>query len=197
MTGEALFLILLLVALVAAALALHRRRRRSPRRDNLALRPTSDLATATGLTPVHIRLGPPQKLAVKMPAAPVNGRRIRQGRPLVLPPVHQPLWFVKGWRKTTGRDEYRGHFDVADKQWRGLIKRRNGNDYTAFIWNPPLQQIERNTIHSACFSSSLYDDAIVDSTGCYRVHYHDQPGSLDHAIITIEGVLAEALNVKV
>ena len=146
---------------------------------------------------MQIRLGPPQRMTVKPPPIMVNGRRLIQGRPLVIPPLHSPLWFANGWRKAAGKNEFTGHYSVAGRRWRGLIKDGNGRAYTAFIWNPPMAQIERNTIHSVCFSSSLRDDSITDTKACYRVHYEVNPGSLDHAIVSIELVLAEALNVTV
>ncbi len=125
-----------------------------------------------------IWLGPLQrvKLALHLPF-------IRQGAPLRMPP--KPLWFEKGWRQAADAHQYTGQYKAGGHTWRGLIQQPYPGGYTAYIWDPPLKKIRRNTSHGPCFMPN-------DETGRYQVHFHTAPSSLDHAITSIERVLTEA-----
>lgn len=108
---------------------------------------------------------------------------IRQGAPLRIPP--KPLWFEKGWRPGTEANQYTGEYRAAGRTWRGLIQQPYPGGYTAYIWQPPLAELKRNTTHSPCFIAS-------GEAGRYQVHFHTIPTSLDHVITSIEMVLGQA-----
>jgi hypothetical protein len=125
-----------------------------------------------------IRLGPLQRLKLIIPQP-----FIRKGSPLRVPP--KPLWFEKGWRQTTEANQYTGQFKAAGRSWQGLIQQPYPGSYTAYIWQPPLAEIRRNTSHGPCFMAN-------GEAGRYQVHFHSIPSCLDHAIDNIERVLAQA-----
>ena len=142
------------------------------------LQPIPPGASATSLVPAPIRLGPLQrlKLAVRLSL-------IRTGSRVPVPP--KPLWVAKGWRQAAGAKEYTGQYKAAGRTWRGLIQHPYPGGYHAYIWSPPLEELQRNTGHKPCFSPN-------GEAGRYQIHFHTIPTSVDHAITSIEAVLAEA-----
>jgi hypothetical protein len=135
-----------------------------------------------------ITLGPPQPVKLAQPLIFVKGQRVRPGPPLTLTPHHQPLWYVKGWRKAPDTPEYTGLYTAAGRTWRGLITQPYPSQFDAYIWDPPLRELEKNTDHRWCFGGN--------GGGRHHVHFRLAPTSLDHAITSVEVVLAEALNGK-
>lgn len=127
-----------------------------------------------------IWLGPLQRL--KLALCPPF---IRKGSPLRIPP--KPLWFEKGWRQVTDTKQYKGQYRAIGRTWRGMIQHPYPGGYTAYIWHPPLTQIQRNTPHGPCFIPN-------GEAGRFQVYFHLTPSSLDHAITSIERVLADAYN---
>lgn len=108
---------------------------------------------------------------------------IHRGRQLAIRTRTEPLWKEKGWHR--GGVGYEGFYRTGSQSWRGLIQEPYPGRYQAFIWNPPLTELDRQTNHRACFQNGRLD-------GRYQVHYHTAPQSLDHAICSIEDVLSEA-----
>jgi len=142
--------------------------------------PVLPLSSPLVLGPARsVRLDPALRQAVREPRS-----RIHRGRPLTLPLSTRPLWQEKGWRRTGNGVE--GNFRWGNRAWRGFLQEPYPGRYQAFIWDPPMDAIGRNTAHRACFQNKQRD-------GRYQVHYHTAPCSLDHAICTIEDVLGEAL----
>jgi hypothetical protein len=125
-----------------------------------------------------VQLGLPQRLkrALHLPF-------IRRGPALSLPP--KPLWFEKGWRPVAGTNQYTGLYRAPGRTCPGLIQQPYPGGYTAYIWDPPLAEIQRNTGHRACFLPN-------GEAGRFQVHFHTLPTSLDHAITSIEAVLTAA-----
>lgn len=132
-----------------------------------------------------VRLGEPRQIRLVTPVAPPRPT-VRRGVPLRVPVRNEPLWKEKGWRQEG--NTYRGQFRVNGRSWPGLIDSPYAGSFQAYIWNPPLPEIGSRTGHRACFRQSTRG-----GQGCYYVHYHTMPVSLDHAITTIEAVLAEAV----
>lgn len=155
---------------------------------------TPDVAAHFQLTPATsaatliytLSLGPPRRIRLTQRPPQRQGPRIQRGLPLTIQPVPQPLWYEKGWRKVRGRDAYRGRFRAAGSTYRGEIVQPYAGHFEAYIWQPPLVELSRNTHHSACFTNGQRD-------GQYKVHFSLSPVSLDHAITSIEVVLEEAL----
>ena len=139
---------------------------------------------ATASAKPSIQLGPPHRMKLRL-----RQFFIRQGAPVLIPKMHKPLWYEKGWRKTANAKEYKGLYTAAGRTWRGLIQEPYPKGFTAYIWNPPKSDIQRNTSHGPCFSSN-------GETGRYEILFHSTPTSLDHVITSIEEVLAQALNGK-
>lgn len=151
----------------------------NPAPQSAAVRPEAQQQRSVVLGPPRpVRLDPSQ-----MRPPPEVRPPIRKGPPLAIQTRCAPLWKEKGWRRN-GAD-YEGFYRAAGRAWRGLIQEPYPGRYQAFIWNPPLPQISRRTPHGPCFQNGQSD-------GRYQVHYHTAPRSLDHAITTIEDVLAEA-----
>jgi hypothetical protein len=129
-----------------------------------------------------VQLGPAQRVKLSL-----RQFFMRQGPPLVIPQTPKPLWFEKGWRQAPNAKEYQGFYTAAGRKWRGLIVEPYPKGFTAYIWHPPKADIQRNTSHGSCFSAN-------GETGRFHIHFHTMPSSLDHAITSIEEVLAHALN---
>lgn len=111
---------------------------------------------------------------------------IRRHPPVVVTPVlNLPLWQEKGWRQARP-GVLVGEFQAAGRRWRGQIEMPYRGAYRAFIWQPPLRELDLHP-HRACFQRNGH------GPDCYHVHYGSMPGSLDHAITTVEQVLAEAV----
>jgi len=136
--------------------------------------------TAESEVPPYLRLGPVQPVRL----AP-NLFFVRQSPPVVVPQTEHPLWYEKGWRQAPNAKEFLGQYAVAGRTWRGLIEQPYPGAFTAYIWHPPLDEIRRNTSHSYCFVRNGEADR-------YLVHYCRMPLSLDHAIVSVERVLAAA-----
>lgn len=147
--------------------------------DYFALSPLSPEAAAAS---VHatVRLGPAQrvKLLARLPF-------FRQGPPLLVPEPLKPLWFTKNWRRSSDGKSYTGSYTAAGRTWRGMIQEPYPHGYVAYIWHPPIAQIRHNTSHGPCFNPS-------GESGRYQIYFHNTPSSLDHAITSIEAVLAQA-----
>ncbi len=150
----------------------------------------SDLSTAPPPAPRHaaplnvVSAMPPPRQGAPLAITPCNdkGPRLRRGAPLRVS-HNAPLWAEKGWRETP--EGYAGAFRTAGRQWRGLIEIPYPDAYHALIWQPPLDALAGHP-HRPCFRRNGY------GTECYEVHYRDMPQSLDHAITTVELVLADA-----
>jgi hypothetical protein len=99
---------------------------------------------------------------------------------------HDPLWMAKGWQRNGGG--YVGYFRAGRWRWQGLIRMPFPDAFDAYIWSPPLAELERRTHYRPCFQST--------GGGRYKVHFHAMPTSLDHAIATVERVLAEAMGAR-
>jgi len=142
------------------------------------------LAGESSPAPPRIVLGPPRIVKAAGLELPPTATPLRRGPPLVLPARADPLWTEKGWRRN-GTD-YAGCYRAGGQRWQGLIREPYPGAFDAYIWHPPLAELNRRTSHAPCFQSNGGD-------GCYKVHFYDMPGSLDHAIVSIEAVLAEAV----
>jgi len=130
----------------------------------------------------RVTVGPPRSMKVNMEAL-WGGEPIRKGAPLVVPRRHDPLWVETGWRRN-GK-EYQGYFRAAGRRWRGLIREPYPGGYQAYIWHPPMRAL-RGRPHEPCFRRDGRD-------GRYSVHFRRMPASVDHAIVNVEEVLADAL----
>lgn len=148
---------------------------------SIALDPAYILqGTARSEVPQSLRLSPAR--SVKLTS---DLFLIRQGPPVVIPQTERPLWYEKGWRQALNAKEFVGQYAVAGRTWRGLIEQPYSGAFTAYIWHPPLDEIWRNTSHSYCFVRN-------GEAGRYLVHYCRMPLSLDHAIVSVERILAAA-----
>lgn len=127
-----------------------------------------------------VTLGQPQRLHFRF-AWPL----IRRGRPLLIPKTEKPFWFEKGWRSSADGKQYSGSYTAHGHTWRGLIRIPYSGGYEAYIWHPPLSQLQRHTGHGPCFMPN-------GESGRYVIHFREIPRSLDHAISNIETVLQEA-----
>ena len=96
-----------------------------------------------------------------------------------------PLYQEKGWRKE-GR-LYRGYYRVDGSRWRGEIVEHHQGFYEAFIYNPPLQQLDRHP-HGPCFNR-------CSDRGRFHVHFQEMPKNVDHIIVNVETILSEARGV--
>jgi hypothetical protein len=134
--------------------------------------------------PPGVVLGPPRSVKAAELGLPPGATMLRRGPPLVIPSRADPLWVEKGWRRNGAG--YTGYFRAGGRRWAGLLREPFPGGWEAFIWQPPLEELNRRTSHAPCFQLSAGD-------GCYKVHFYDLPRSLDHAIISIEAVLAEAV----
>ena len=152
--------------------------------EYFVLTPSAPTATTTADNST-IRLGPPQrlKLLARLPF-------FRQGPPLIVPEPLKPLWFTKDWRRAADGKSYGGTYTAGGRSWRGLIQEPYPRGYAAYIWQPPIAEIRRNTSHGPCFMPN-------GESGRYQVYFHNAPSSLDHAITSIETVLAQACHGKV
>jgi hypothetical protein len=149
--------------------------------SSIALDPVYTLqGTAASEVPPVLRLSPAQ--SVKLTS---NLFLIRQGPPVAIPRTERPLWYEKGWREAPNANGFVGQYAVAGHTWRGLIEQPYSGGFTAYIWHPPLDEIRRNTTHAYCFTRNGEADR-------YLVHYCRMPLSLDHAIVSVERVLAVA-----
>lgn len=153
------------------------RRRRNRRR--VALSPAGESIP----TAPPVVLGPPVALP---PGTELPVTYIIRGLPLVVPRREQPLWSEKEWQRNG--QGYEGQYRVGRHRWRGLIRSPYPGSFDAFIWNPPLAELAARTSHRPCFSG----DGVG---GRYKIHFHTMPESLDHAIASIEAVLAQAMGV--
>jgi len=93
----------------------------------------------------------------------------------------RPLYEEKGWRKE-GR-VYRGYYRANGRRWRGEIRELHRGFFEAFIWNPPLDALERHP-HGPCFQRR---------NGRFNVHLNKMPRDVDHLITNVETILKEAL----
>jgi hypothetical protein len=137
-------------------------------------------------TQSRVQLGPARRVQVDTQAL-FGGTPVRRGAPLVIPKPHAPLWAEKGWQRNG--HGYAGTYRAGGRPWRGLIEEPYPGGYKAFIWDPPLRELERRTSHRPCFR-------LNGGGGRYEVHFHRMPASLDHAITNVETVLAEALGAR-
>lgn len=107
---------------------------------------------------------------------------VRRHAPVVVR-SRQPLWAEKGWRQEGAH--YVGEFRANAQRWAGRIESPYPGAYTAYIYQPPLDALA-NHEHKPCFR--------FVGGSCYNVHFSTMPISIDHAITTIEAVLADALS---
>lgn len=183
MTEQALILWLVggiaLVGLLLAARATYRKRQQA---QNKRAAPRPQLGPSrTSAPPPTPRFGPPRM--IKLNELP-NVTLIRRGLPLVMPRREDPLWSEKGWRRTS--QGFEGFYRAGGRQWRGLIVSPYPGSFEAYIWHPPLADLERRTSHRYCFQGSGVG-------GRYKVHFSAMPVSLDHAIAAVEAVLSQAV----
>lgn len=129
-----------------------------------------------------VALGPARRVRLDTGALS-GGTPVRRGAPLIVPQHHDPLWVEKGWQRNG--NGYTGTYRAGGRQWRGLIEEPYPGGYKAFIWDPPLRELDRHP-HRPCFRRN-------GGGGRYEVHFQSLPASLDHAITNVETVLAEAL----
>ncbi len=208
MTGEELIAWGLVLAILFGAgwllskavrwLRSRRRRLEPPARVRWVERPAASstgarLATANAMAsaadqpaPTHVQLGPPRP--IKLDAnTPFGTPRYRRGAPLVIPDRADPLWKEKGWQRQG--NTYYGRYRVNGRSWRGMIQEPYPGGYKAYIWNPPLRELEeRNHPHRPCF--------MHPHDGRYEVHFASTPTSLDHVITNIEQILREATSAR-
>lgn len=130
-----------------------------------------------------VRQGPPLAVACSARGDPTRTGELRRGAPLLVQ-HNAALWAEKGWQETPVG--YAGAFRAAGRQWRGLIEAPYPGAYRALIWEPPLGALAGHP-HRPCFRRNGHGPE------CYEVHYNEMPQSLDHAITTVEMVLADAL----
>lgn len=196
MTVEDLIVVMILVGctvaiswgLMEAARRWGQRRGRRPTQHGRQDRPAPQPAAVHPQTQQQrtVVLGPPRQIRLdpsQVRPTPAANASIRKGLPLTIPVRCDPLWKEKGWRRNGAG--YEGFYRAAGRAWRGLIQEPYPGCYQAFIWDPPLAQLHQRTHHGPCFQNGRND-------GRYQVHYHTMPQSLDHAITSIEDVLAEA-----
>lgn len=138
-------------------------------------------------TPPAVRLGPVQRIPLDRQVV-FGGQMMHRGAPLLVRARREPYWQEKGWRRNGAG--YTGQFRVDGRQWRGSIAEPYPGGFKAFIWHPPLAELDRNTGHRPCFQNGRTD-------GRFEIHFHTMPASLDHAIAGVEKVLGEALRVRV
>ncbi len=142
------------------------------------------VAPAAPLTPPAVVVRSTRQIPrpADVPAAPT----VRRHAPITVRPVaNLPLWQEKGWRQARP-GVIIGEFQAAGRRWRGQIEMPYRDAYQAFIWHPPLRELDMHP-HRACFQRNGH------GPDCYHVHYGSMPSSLDHAITTVEAVLAEAV----
>ncbi len=113
-------------------------------------------------------------------------RPIHRGLPLIIPRREDPLWQEKGWRRN-GRG-YEGFFRAGRYRWRGVICEPYPGSFDAYIWNPPLAELGNRTSHRPCFS-------LAGADGRFKIHFHTMPANIDHAVGSVEAVLAQAMGV--
>ena len=147
--------------------------------DYFALSPLSSDAAASSIYST-IQLGPPQRVRLFSSLS-----FFRKGASLVVTEPLRPLWFIKNWRRAADGKSYTGTYTAVGRTWRGMIQEPYPHGYTAYIWQPPIAEIRRNTAHGPCFMPN-------GESGRYQVYFHNTPTSLDHAITSIESVLAQA-----
>jgi|WetSurMetagenome_2_1015567.scaffolds.fasta_scaffold63826_4 hypothetical protein len=130
----------------------------------------------------RVRFGPPRRTSISMTAA-FGGPLLRRGAPIF--PWHhtEPQWIERGWQRSG--NSYFGHYHAAGRRWRGMILQPYPGGYEAYIWRPPLGELERNTNHRPCFVRPQAD-------GRFMIHFWEMPASLDHAVKCVEDVLKEA-----
>jgi hypothetical protein len=173
--------------LVAAGYEERREQDEAAARQRLAHgAPTAHRNTPPQGTPPSVRLGPVQRTPFDRQGA-FGGPLMRRGAPLIVRARSEPYWQEKGWRRHGAG--YSGHFRIDGRQWSGSIEEPYPGGFRAFIWNPPLGELGRNTGHRPCFQNGRMD-------GRYEIHFHTMPASLDHAIAGVERVLGEALGVR-
>jgi hypothetical protein len=134
-----------------------------------------------------VQFGPPRPTRLNMTEV-FGGSILRRGMPIFPRRRSDPQWLERGWRQTT--DGYRGFFRAAGRSWAGLIQEPYRGGYEAYIWHPPLREIDNNTSHRPCFMQPQRD-------GRYRVHFREMPATIDHAIKSIEDVLKEAYRTRI
>lgn len=128
-----------------------------------------------------VKLG--QSYTLKL-AVPIH--LIRPGYQLDVPlSSPEPFWLEKGWQQGRVGRQHTGYYEANRRRWRGMINQPYTGRFDAYIWEPPITELSRNTAHRACFSPN-------GETGRYQVHFHTMPSSLDHALAQIEHVLKEA-----
>lgn len=122
-----------------------------------------------------------------VPQTPTPPPAVRRHPPIVVR-AKTPLWIEKGWKRTS--EGWNGEFQAAGRRWPGRIKRPYAGAYQTWMLNPPLRELEGHE-HRPCFQRTTEAEP-----GWYFVHYHTMPQSLDHAITTVEAVLADALQAR-
>jgi len=172
------------------AIVIRRRRERRSRATLAATQPVpADPPPATTASPrPAVVLGPPRRVTLapgQALPAPVP-RAIPRGLPLVIPRREDPLWQEKGWRRN-GRG-YEGFFRAGRYRWRGMINEPYPGSFDAYIWNPPLAELGNRTSHRPCFS-------LAGADGRFKIHFHTMPANIDHAVGSVEAVLAQAMGV--
>jgi hypothetical protein len=132
--------------------------------------------------PPRVRFGPPRQTRINLQNQ-AGGRLMRRGQPIR--PWHHsdPQWVERGWHRNG--NAFQGYYHAAGRHWQGLIREPYPGGYEAYIWNPPLRELERRTGHRPCFQRPQSD-------GRYSIHFWEMPASLDHAVKSIEDVLKEA-----
>lgn len=179
-----------LIGLVCLAMSGYEERREQDKAENRQrpahVAPTAPRNALSQRTLPSVRLGPAQRVPLDRQNV-FGGQLMRRGVPLLVRARSDPYWQEKGWRRNGAG--YSGPFRVGGRQWSGAIEEPYPGGFRAFIWNPPLVELGRNTGHRPCFQNGRTD-------GRYEVHFHTMPASLDHAIAGVEKVLGEALGVR-
>lgn len=130
----------------------------------------------------RVRFSPPRRTRINTTAL-FGGIPLRRGAPLLLRHRLPSLSVEKGWQQR--HDGHWGFYRAAGRRWQGWIREPYPGGYEAYIWHPPLRELDRNTEHRRCFMEPQPD-------GRYTIHFWEMPASLDHAVNVIEMVLKEA-----
>lgn len=191
-SGTAIMLlgILFLVPMMANRAALRRRRAReaafNQRYHAPQWPPAQSCPPAAAAAPAPLRQRATVRHAAPAAAAapaPVAGVAIRRHAPVRVR-VRRPLWAEKAWRLEAGA--YVGEYQAAGRKFSGRIETPYQGAYTAYIYRPPMYALDGHE-HRPCFRQN------GRGPDWWNIHFSAMPASVDHAITTIEAVLADAL----
>ena len=140
-----------------------------------------------------IVIGPqPDRVIVVRPSNPIVVGPARQAD-VVIRPERRGVWEEKGWRQVRhgSQDIYDGYYLVMDRRTRcplrfsGRIIAERG-EFLTYIADPPKNI--KNHPKGPCFSA--------ETPPWFHLHWHHAPENVDEAILYMEKILAEVLNIN-